>query len=441
MRSLHPTRRGVLAGLTAASGLAVTRPAFASNPDVVIIGAGSAGLAAAHRLSEEGLTWVLLEAAGRIGGRAWTESASLGQPFDHGASWMLHANRNPFTRMAEEAGFTTYVDDAVPSQLYVGNRPATGAERRRESLAWDGMTKALSKAARLRQDVSAASLLPSDLPWIHVPEAWSGPISMGQDFDKVSVLDWWAMDDPTPNRVVKEGYGTLVARFGRDLPVSLKTAAKQVRWDGAGVEVETDRGSIRARACIVTVSTGVLGSGAIRFDPPLPLWKQEAIAGIPMGLLAKVGFGLSGSDRLGLNKDSWLSYYSETTEVCYFYCWPFGRSQMIGFLGGQLAWDLTKAGKAAAVDFALQELKALFGSEIEQRVEASVWTEWGANPLTQGAYATALPGQFKQRRALQRSVGDRLFFAGEACDVAWAQTVNGAYTTGVRSADAVARTL
>ncbi|MEO1190763.1 MAG: FAD-dependent oxidoreductase [Pseudomonadota bacterium] len=440
-RGFRPTpvsRRALLGGLLASGGLALSRPVFASNPDVVIIGAGTAGLAAARRLDARGLTWVMLEASGRIGGRAFTEETSLGVPFDQGASWIHQSNRNPLTAVAAEAGFTTFNDDDVGGSFYVGDRLATAAEDRQADVAWDGLIGAMSEAGRRRQDVSAASVSPRDLPWIQVSETWVGPMSMGRDLENISCVDWWNMADTAPNLIVKEGYGALVAHYGEGLPVSLNTKATQVRWGGPGVEVETDKGTISAKAAIITVSTGVLNAGSLRFDPPLPDWKQEAIAGMPMGLLAKIGLRLSPGDRYGLRPNGWLSYKVETREACYFVTWPWDQDTMIGFVGGKFAWDLTKAGSKAAIDFAVGELQKTLGAEATKRVIASVWTDWGANPLTLGAYASALPGQATARNKLALPVGERLYFAGEACAVALAQTVGGAYVTGQKAADAIA---
>ena len=112
--------------------------------------------------------------------------------------------------------------------------------------------------------------------------------------------------------------------MGADLPVRLATPATEIDWGGDGVAVETPAGTIRARACIVTVSTGVLQAGSIRFAPALPGWKQDAIDNLPMGLLAKVALRFDG-ERFGLGANQWLTYRvpEETpTEACYFLTFP-----------------------------------------------------------------------------------------------------------------------
>ncbi len=95
------SRRSFLSGLLATAGLPIWAQSVPANPDVVIIGAGSAGLAAARALIAAGKSVIVVEGADRIGGRAWTESDTFGVPFDHGCSWITAANANPYTELAK----------------------------------------------------------------------------------------------------------------------------------------------------------------------------------------------------------------------------------------------------------------------------------------------------------------------------------------------------
>lgn len=98
-------------------------------------------------------------------------------------------------------------------------------------------------------------------------------------------------------------------------------------------------------------------------------------------------------------------------------------------------------GQAAAIDFALQELRVIFGNAVERHFVKGVATNWGHNPLTLGAYASAAPGKYDQRRILRQPIGDRIWFAGEACSrLEWA-TVGGAHDSGIEVATKVASAL
>ena len=434
------TRRGALAGLLAATALPAWAQVIPANPDVAIVGAGAAGLSAARSLIDRGLSVVVLEARDRIGGRAWTESDTFGVPFDHGCSWITTANRNPFKPMADEWGYTTLYHDDAAEVTFVGDRRALPSEEGAYGRAWRALKSAISSAGRRGEDVSAASVSPRDLPWIETSEAWVGPMSMAMDLEDFSCADWWGMEYTTPNYMIREGFGTLVSRFGRDIPVQLATPVERIRWGGKDVALETPAGTVRARACIITVSTGVLGAGTIAFDPPLPAWKQEAIAHVPMGLLAKIPLQFTGG-RFDLPDNAWLDYYTEAREACFFLCWPFGFDVMIGWVGGSFGWQLSAAGEAAAVDFARGELRKMLGSDIDKQFTKGTLTGWATDPWALGSYAAAIPGYTPARAKLAQRLDDKLFFAGEACAGGFAATCGGAFLSGQSTARSVATSL
>lgn len=439
--TLHTlTRRGFIGGALSMSALPALAQSVPREPDVIVIGAGSAGLAAARTLIGAGRSVVVVEAAGRIGGRAWTESDTFGVPFDHGCSWITAANGNPYLAQARRAGFDLLDHSAPGEAFFVGGRRANASERRTYDRSWTTVQAALSRAGRDGLDVAASSVIPGDLKYSAVSQSWIGPMDWGVDFDDLSTKDFYEAADAEPNYMVRQGHGALVARLGEGLPVRLATPATRVDWSGQGVSVETPAGTLRARACIVTVSTGVLGAGAIRFDPPLPARKLEAIDNLPMGLLAKIALQFDG-DRLGLAANHWLSYVVPDTvpaQACYFLTWPFDFDIMIGFVGGAFGWQLSEAGSEAAVDFALGEVVKAVGSGARRHFVKGHLTGWAGNPLTRGAYAAARPGHYGARAILAEPVGDRVFFAGEAVAGAYVALCGGAYLSGETVARKVA---
>lgn len=240
--------------------------------------------------------------------------------------------------------------------------------------------------------------------------------------------------------MVKQGYGTVVSRMGSGLPVQLNTPAIRVNWGGDGISVDTHAGTIRAKACIVTVSTGVLNSGAINFTPALPDWKLQAIDNLPMGLLAKITLQFD-KERFGLSANQWLTYWVPNempAKACYFLTWPFGFNIMVGFVGGEIGWQISAEGTDAAVDFALNEVVKMVGSKARNHFVKGHLTGWANNPWTHGAYAAPRPGHYGARAELAKSLGNRLFFAGEAVGVPYVQLCSGAYTSGENAAREVA---
>ncbi len=437
------SRRSLLVGGLAAPLLSNRVLAAPSNPDVVVIGAGSAGLSAARTLIEMGKSVVVIEAADRIGGRAWTESETFGVPFDQGCSWITSANVNPYTALAEEWHFDLYDHSGADGPLYVGDRLANETENEQYGAAWGAVTGALAKAGNKGIDVAASTVMPDNLPFQGVTETWIGPMDMGVDFKNMSTRDYWNGADTTPLYMVKQGFGAVVERFGSGLPVRLNTAATKIKWDGKGVAVETPSGTIDAKACVLTVSTGVLGSGAIQFDPPLPDWKQQAIDDLPMGLLVKVPLQFDGA-RFGLRPNEWLTYWVPNdlpAKAAYFLTWPFGYDVMVGFLGGEFGWELSAAGADAAVDFALGELVKMVGSDASKHFVKGDMSQWANDPLVRGAYAMPKPGRATARGDLSRPLDDRLFFAGEAVAGSYVATCGGAYMSGRDTARNLSRIL
>ena len=438
------TRRHFLRAVTASgAGLVLPRAlAATSDPDVVIIGAGSAGLAAAHALLERGLTVTVLEAANRIGGRAWTESDTFGVPFDHGCSWITSAGANPYKPIAEAHGFELLNHSDADEALFSGEHEASTFQWGQYGRAWDAVQSALGEAAADGLDVAASSVTPS-MPFVGTSQTWIGPLDMGVDFDDLSTLDYELSASSRPSYMIKEGFGALVSRFGRDVPVKLGTPATRIGWSTDGVRVDTADGQVRAKACIVTVSTGVLTAGGIAFDPVLPEWKQQAIDDLPMGLLAKIALQFDGT-RFDIGDNAWLTYLvseSMPARASFFLCWPFGFNLMIGFVGGSFGYELSAAGKAAAIDFGLGELRKLFGADVDKHFVKGEFTGWAENPLTLGGYAAARPGRAAAREDLRRPLASRLFFAGEACSGAYFATCGGAHMSGRETAGEVASIL
>jgi len=426
------SRRMVVGGLASVIALPAPSAALSPNPDVVVVGAGIAGLTAARTLMNAGKSVVVLEAANRIGGRAYTEDHTFGQPFDHGCSWINSSDQNPFTRIARRGGFTLLNHTDAGSSFFVDGTRATSAQRRSYDKGWGAVERALGNAGRQGLDVSAASVMPTNVDYTGIAQTWIGPMDWGVDFANLSTKDYWEAEDSNSSYIVREGLGSVVAHFGRGLPVVLNSPATGIDWGGSGVSVQTRQGTIRAKTCIVTVSTGVLNAGKIRFTPALPEWKQQSIADLPMGLLAKIALQFDGA-RLGFVPNHWLDYWVPNimpAKACYFITWPFNFNYMVGFVGGKFGWDLSRAGPAAAIDFALGEVVKMVGSDARKHFVKGHLTGWAGNPHTLGAYAAAKPGRFEAREHLARPLADKLFFAGEAMGGPYVALCNGAYTSG-----------
>lgn len=402
--------------------------------DVVVVGAGCAGLAAAKRLRASGLTFRVIEAMDRIGGRAWTTTSDFGIPFDIGCAWLHAADRNPFFSDARAAGWTLKHHDMGLDHLWFGRRKATDAEMAAERRAEADLAACIE---RHKGSSDRLSTLVEACHGLRVSATFAGPMDFGADDDEISVTDYRAAADLDPNYFTLEGYGALIHRWGADVPVTLSTPVRRIGWGGPDVEVETDKGTLRARAAIVTVSTGVLAFEDIAFTPDLPLDHQEAIFDLPMGLLTKVPLKIEGT-RFGLRPFDDLLIERHARHDLYFLAFPFDLDLMVGFVGGDFAWEMEAAGRAAAVDFVTDRLVDLFGSDVRRAVSHGSMTNWSAERHVRGGYAAARPGKAHARDVLKDPVGERIWFAGEALAGGLKQTAAGARLSGEAVAGQVA---
>jgi len=407
-----------------------------TNPDIVIIGAGSSGLSAAKKLKEIGTSYVVLEASERIGGRAFTESNILGQPFDHGCSWISGSNDNIFSDLGKNNNFTL-VDHSNPKiEMFERDGKKSPNEAVKEyNKSEIKIKEILRDTGRRGIDIPASKIIPK-VPYGECFQNWEGALNYAVDVDQISTAEYWNTKESQPSFIVKEGLGSLVATLNDNFPIALDTNVLEVDYSGSGVKVVTSKGIILAKACICTVSIGVLKSEKIKFTPKLPNKTQKALNGIQMGLLVKIALLFDGN-RLGFTENSFLQYDIAPENIgsgCYFLAWPTGHDYIVGFIGGRFAWNLSKQGEDEVVEYALSKLVNLSGSNIRKHFRKGFASDWASNPLTKGSYSAVKPGYYGARELLNEPIAEKLIFAGEATAGDLAGLVNGAYESGKMAA-------
>ena len=402
--------------------------------EVVVIGGGAAGIAAARALHDNGVDCLLVEARPRLGGRAWTVERS-GYPIDLGCGWLHSADRNPWRAIAEAEGRT--IDKTPPpwmrSAISIGF-PPEDQKQFAESLS--AFWTRLGDFPESGPDVPSASLLEPENRWNGLIGA-IGTYLSGTELSRLSARDFSRYDDNGVNWRVLEGYGSAVVAHAEHVPGKLGCAVRSIDHSGKRLVVETADGSIRAGAAIVTLPTNLIAEEAIAFSPALPQ-KREAAAGLPLGLADKLFLSLS--DPEGFEKDTRLFGRTDRTATGAYHFRPFGRPMVEGYFGGGLAAELEAGGEGAFVEFALGELTALLGHGFARRVTPIHSHSWRADEYARGSYSHALPGKADCRDILAAPIDGRIFFAGEACSRADYSTAHGAYLTGVAAAEAIIAT-
>ncbi|OWV66113.1 monoamine oxidase [Rhizobium sp. N122] len=407
--------------------------------DVVIIGAGAAGIAAARHLQaiRPDLSILLLEAGDRLGGRAWSVAlpGASDIALDLGCGWLHGARTNAWTGLADAVGLTV---DRTPA-------PWSGGRRLQRD---DAETQAAQQAiaayferldSHEGDDTNLAAMLEPGNSWNGQIRA-IGTYITGAELERSSVVDYTRYDPgPGPDWRVREGYGTLISLYGRPVPARLSVEVTRLNHRPACcVGVETNQGGLSARAVLVTVSTNVLATGRIVFDPPLPE-KVEAAARLPLGLADKLFLRLAHPEALPADTHMLGSVSRAATGT--YQLRPLGAPVVEAYFAGDLARDLEREGKEAALAFAGDELAAEFGADIRKQLSVAAISAWAAAPHIGGSYSYAEPGASDLREVLTAPHDGRIFFAGEACSRACYSTAHGAYETGVAAADLIAGSL
>jgi monoamine oxidase len=401
-----------------------------SDPDIVIVGAGAAGIGAARRLSGHCYSTVIIEQLPRTGGRAWTYATNAG-PVDLGCGWLHSADRNPWTRIAAELGFV--VDRRVTAWgeqfKELGFSSKDRAAARNAFALWNEDIRKNPPAS----DRASDALNPNS-PWTPYLQALSGYIS-GDELEHISVTDYVAYDDASTenNWRVADGYGHLItSALPADAALRLGTPLEGLDLSERKIVLQTSAGTIRTSAVIFTISSNVLAGGAIKLPRAFDPWRQAASL-LPLGNNEKLYFEvLDGgpfedeTHVLGDPHDSMTGTY---------YIRPFGQPVLECFLGGAGAQAASAMGHEAAFDHAINQLTDLFGSDTRKYLKPLAASNWASTPSIGGGYSHALPGHANTRMQLAQSFDGRVFFAGEATHTTDFSTAHGAYQSGQRAAD------
>jgi len=444
--------------------------------DVLILGAGAAGLAAARDLSHAGLRVTVIEARPRVGGRVLTLHdprspipLELGAEFIHGAS----ADTLP---LAQAAGLAVIELPDSHELASAGRFKPMGdfwelvdrmnhdLARRLASRGNDFPVSAYLDSARV--PVTRRGLLRDFIQGFYAahPDRLSAKslavetAGGGDEADEVAgkqfrianggdALMKWLRDGLDPDRT----------------EVRLSTIAVSVQWKRGAVSVVC-RGSsdgallpaLTARTALITLPAAVLKAGELRFDPALPA-KQRALAGIETGQVFKIvlrfreafwekpeflkerrgkavanGRGLSILHAHGVEVPTWWTTL------------PVRSPVLVGYVGAVAAEQLLSEEPPSRLERSLVALSDVFAvarRELEELLDASASHDWRADPFARGAYSYIAVGGTGAPRALGRPVDGTLFFAGEATDGAQIGTVSGALASGRRAAREVLRVL
>jgi monoamine oxidase len=423
--------------------------------DVIVIGAGAAGVFAMRELVRAGRTALGLEARNRIGGRIFTRRSLARHPIELGAEF-VHGTDTVVHRLVAEYGLTlvphvgetySFLDGQLLPESQLPRPPLLAlhevrrlAERLRregrgampvpEFLAAPELAEILTRSAVTRRYLE--QLIKNDLsvePTVLTLEGWLEPDVTGYE----------------ANFHIDEGYSALLHKAAEEaqLDIRLNRPMTRVEWEPGGVRVFARNLVLQARAVVVTLPLGVLQAGNVEFDGPLPRAKIDAIQSLEAGKALKM-------------VTSFRALHSGKS------FWPEGMAFLISALDSQLHWPTSQhrrrgqrhlltslVGGDAADRFAehadppqamLNQLVHMFGNErIRDRFVRAEWRAWHADRFSRSGYS-AFPDSaaWDAREELGKPVAETLFFAGEAVGVqgepGHVASVHGAVASGIHAA-------
>lgn len=436
--------------------------------DVVIIGAGVAGLAAANRLRAKGVDVVVLEARDRIGGRVHTiHDPNCPIPIELGAEF-LHGTARETIKVARAAGLR--IVDVLGEHWLARN-----GTLRKAGNFWHEVDLVLRRIERGAEDRSFYDFL-RDKPGgtrLTRQRKLAREFVYGFHAADIRLVSAHSLaeggspgDDPEDQRQGRmlDGYDGIVGALAEPVlgRVELNTVVHRVEWQRGRVRVLARNRSrehrITAKAAIITVPLGVLKApaddrAALTFDPVVPQL-GEYLAMLEMGTVLRIVIqfreafweqGLPGAPRNANLIDLGFIHANDPRVPVWWSAFPVRAPVLVGWSGGPQARQIMSLGREAVEQIALEVLANQIGMKqrkLKQLAVATFMHDWYADPFSRGAYSYVGVGGLDAPEQLARPIQGTLYFAGEAMSTKGENgTVSGAIATGERAAKLLARRL
>jgi len=432
--------------------------------DVIVIGAGAAGLTAARSLASRSLQVVLLEARDRVGGRVLSQTSAQAQLSAELGAEFIHGPARETMALLRDAG-TTAVGTGKESWVC-----SQSGELLPDGYDFRSAASIFEAAGKLKRDESVHEFLRRFEADERMRETADLARAFVEGFEAadpqiasvLAIADEWRSGVDFAIARPLGGYHPMFERLSSECAAAgvwthLSTVVRRISWHRGSVTVDAQSAygesrTIRARAVVITLPAGVLRHSGdeteVVFDPDLPSVKRDALRSIEMGHVVRVG--------LWFRSAFWERIRSERyRDSAFFRCvgqpfqayWtqlPVRSELIVAWAGGPKATALSKASREELIRSALDGFGALFGESAlaREEFEDAVMHDWNLDPFARGAYSYITVGGRNARGALGAPVDDTLFFAGEATSTdGQGGTVNGALETGERAAREVATSL
>ena len=259
---------------------------------------------------------------------------------------MFSASLNPFLDIADRLGFRYSRQRGWDGPIHHHGAFLDDGQMSDVDALVEADERAIFAAAR-NGNPAIADVVDADSPWAPYHAYWL-TLDWSCDPDQVGVADVVAYDETDEDWPVVDGFGALVTAWAADVPVTLDAPVRRVAMTRDGVEVETPRGTVSGRTALVTVSTNVLASGRIAFEPELPSWKTAAAEAVPLGVHNKIAIGLDGASATLPESQSLTVMTRDRGLPVALYVRPYGYDYVVASTAGRFAAGLERCGEAAS---------------------------------------------------------------------------------------------
>ncbi|MEL6403319.1 MAG: FAD-dependent oxidoreductase [Chloroflexota bacterium] len=414
---------------------------------VIVIGAGAAGLASASALTEAGYHVIVLEARNRVGGRAWTNNTLADFPVEMGAEW-IHGGHVITWDLLKKHGFQAVETDAWDWMM--ANFDGDIHEELDEDIeAWEDCVyedayKIVKKAKEDRPLGDAIQHLDPTTRQI-VNNLING--DLGADLVDVGTYGVFEEadipEDMDDDFHIVGGYSPLFEAIAKDLDIRFDTVVEQITWSENKAQVTTrDEQVFSASHCVVTLPLAILQSKSVQFSPALPTQKRDAINGLGAGKVHKVILcfdapilpnELTSMVTTGRSQLFWRPGIGDTAK----------RNLWTAFVTGTEASKHANMTDDEIVAITLEDLSVFSDytlDKLKKMLKEGLVVRWSEDEFSQMGYSYVPVGGAGLREKLAEPIVNTLFFAGEATSTDYPATVHGAYESGIAAAKAIIKT-
>ena len=411
--------------------------------EVIIVGAGIAGISAAKILDNNNISNIVIEANNRVGGRAKKAPGSFGHWFDLGCSYLHEGEINPFRTVAKSLNVPIDYQNgdifSIEKTKYLfREKPFLLNKKKKLKKSYNNFLVKLNFYKENIQDNRLSTCLNINDPNYPVIFDYLTGLN-GIEANLVSARDFASVNEGK-DLIIESGLANMIDKWATGINVIFNNQVKQINWGREQIEIYTKSKKYVCKSVLLTVSNGILANEDITFIPKLPDYKIQAINNLPMGILNKIGVlfkeGTFKDNQLGWYVVITDKYHKNIPEIFSFEIRKKEKEHMTFFFGGKKGSDIENYPKKYYKKI-IEFIKKQFGDNIEKNIIKLIHSSWGKDPYSKGAYSYALPGHNFERDLLKKPLEKKVYFAGEATINKTYGTCHGAYISGNYAANKI----